>query len=93
MEDEKHKHLFSPLPVIGFLCGQCLCVFPTQNCCQSHIEKWNHQQLAFPFSGMLFIQIIIINFKMAARLIMLSDDWQKIKIYTNVYTLYIINQV
>jgi hypothetical protein len=24
---------------------------------------------------------------------MLSDDWQKIKIYTNVYTLYIINQV
>lgn len=93
IEDEKHKHnIFSPLPVMGFLCGQCLCVFPTQICCQSHIEKWNHQQLAFPFSGMLFIQIIIIKFKMAARLIILSDDWQKIKIYIHVYTLYIINQ-
>jgi hypothetical protein len=34
---------------------------------------------------MLFIQIIIIKFKMAARLIMLSDDWQKIKIYIYIH--------
>lgn len=45
----QHDIPVPPLPVMGYLCAQCLCVFPSQQDCNSHIQELKHYQQTFPF--------------------------------------------
>ena len=53
MKARGHDILMDALRVAGYMCPECLLVYPDRSSCDIHMAERNHHYLAYPFAGLL----------------------------------------